>query len=134
MAIRIEHYSKCDDFTLLGHTFHGIKDLEDYIELSVDEMYSPFPISETDKKTPKYTCNIHVGELWHPYPTFDDDYAESSYFRNVIVRTRPITEDDIKRLYDMPQRDNYNRITDNILDDMLPIVYYDDERDVIIAT
>ncbi len=38
MAIRIEHYSKCDDFSLLGHTFHGIKDLEDYIELSVDEM------------------------------------------------------------------------------------------------
>lgn len=134
MAIRIEHYGRDDDFTLLGHTFHGIEDLKDYIELNVYETYSPLHISETDKRIPKKTGDIHVGELWHPYPTFDDDYAENRYFRNFIVRNRPITEDDMKDLYNLPQLDNYKRITENIPDDMLPIVYYDDERDVIIAT
>lgn len=134
MAIRIEHYGSDEDFTLLGHTFHGIKDLKDYIEISVYETSSPFPLSELDKKTPKKAGNIHVGDLWHPYPTFDDDYAESRYFRNFIVRNCPITEDNMKVLYDLPRLDNYKRITNKIQEDMLPIVYYDNERDVIIAT
>lgn len=43
MAIRIEHYGSDDDFTLLGHTFHGIKDFEDYIELSVYEASLSIP-------------------------------------------------------------------------------------------
>lgn len=77
---------------------------------------------------------MHVGALWHPYPRFDEyDDADDRHFRNFIVRNRPITEDDIKRLYDLPQLDNYKRITDNIPEDMLPIVY-DDEHDIIIAT
>lgn len=133
MAIQIKHFGKNDDFTLLGNTFHGIGDLEAYIELSTYDTSSSFPISDVDKKNPKKTGNVHVGELWAPYPRFDDDDAENRYFRNFLVRKHPITEDDMRRLFNLPRQDNNKRITDNIPDDMLPIVYYDDEHEVIIA-
>lgn len=132
MALLTETYNRDEDFTLLGHTFHGIKDLEDYVEMSVDEI-PPFFISDLDKVTPKKTGDVHVGELWHPYPTFDDDDAENRYFRNFIVRNRPITEADMKRLHDLPCRDNYKRISEAVPEDMFPIVYYDDEHNVIVA-
>lgn len=64
MAIRIEHYGRDEDLTLLGHTFHVIKDLEDYIEPSVYETSSSFPISGSDKKSSKKKIvDVHVGEL-----------------------------------------------------------------------
>ena len=109
-----------DDFTLLGHTFHGLEDMESYMRPQEGEKQDVF-----------------VNRVIESYPCFDSsDYLyENRFFRNYIVRKHPIGEEEEERLEKLPSWDNYNKVTEQIPDDMLPVVYYKGDGDfMLVAT
>lgn len=109
-----------DDFTLLGHTFHGLEDMKSYMRHQ-----------EGANKDVFVTCTLDS------YPCFDSsDYlCENRFFQNYIVRKHPIGEEETKRLEKLPSWDNYNKVTEVIPDDMLPVVYYaGDGNFMLVAT
>ena len=89
-------------------------------------LYRNYSRGHADVRIPKASCEIHVGELWVPYPCFDsDDYAnENRTYQNFVFRERPITQDDMKRLSELPSNSNECRISEDIPAEMLPLAYY----------
>ena len=109
-----------DDFTLLGHTFHGLEDMESYMRPKEGENQEVF-----------------VSCITESYPCFDssDFLYENRFFRNYIVRKHPIGEEEEERLEKLPSWDNYNKVTEQIPSDMLPVVYYKGDGDfMLVAT
>lgn len=121
-----------DDVVILGHLFHGIDDLLSHVTMSLYMDWSRGPARSYEMRVP---CSIRVGELWRPYPTFDsyDSMYENRSFKNFIIRDREITQEDMKRLSDLPSDTNESRITKDIPEDMLPIVYYSGDGDFMLV-
>lgn len=131
---KISFYGPGDDFEILGHTFHGVSDLKDHVELSLyDGSRLMAPCASAVQ--PRKTCDVHVGVVWKRYPCFDfyDSVNENRHFNNFIVRRRPITSDDLVRVMRSDCSDNEDRITPYVSDDLVPMVYYDDEHSVKVA-
>ena len=112
-----------DDVEILGHLFHGLKDIKAHVEMS---LYKDYSHGEADKVKPRAECGIHVGEMWSPYPCFDavDCANESRRYQNYLFRERPITQDDMMKLSELPSHSNDCRVADNMPVEMLPMVYY----------
>ena len=120
---QINSYSIYDDIEILGHVFHGLRDVRTHVEMSLYKDYSQGP---ADAKQPRKTGPVHVGEMWMPYPCFDDaDFAnENRSYRNYIFRDRPITQADMEALSDLPTHGNEYRFASAMPADTLPILYY----------
>ena len=112
-----------DDINILGHTFHGLRDIRRHVEKS---LMRDFTMYEVDDVEPMAKCDVHVGHLWVPYPCFDmDDFAnESRFYHNFIFRRRPITRDDMRLLWGLPAEANHCRVTELLPPDIGPILYY----------
>ena len=112
-----------DDIEILGHVFHGLKDIQEHVEMSLYKSYSR---GQANVREAKACYNVHVGEMWMPYPCFDaEDYAnEDRTYQNYILRERPITQDDMKSLSELPSKGNECRISECMPAEMLPLVYY----------
>ena len=120
-----------DDVKILGHVFHGLKDIHAYVEMAkcdggISEAYD----CESEKKG-----KVHVGELWMRYPCFDssDFMYENRSYQNFILRDRPITSSDMIRLEQLPSHIDALRIDASVPEDMLPMVYYVGDGDTMIV-
>lgn len=119
---RIFSCSIHDDVTILGHVFHGLNDIQAYVEMTKSDGGSCEAYNrEQDRKV-----KVHVGELWMSYPCFDSsDYMyENRSYQNYIFRDRPITASDLKRLEQLPTHMNAQRLDLSVPGDMFPMVYY----------
>ena len=120
---RIKRYAITDDVEILGHVFHGLQDIKAHVEMA---LYRDYSRGKADIREPKLKCDVHVGEMWMPYPCFDfeDFMNESRTYQNYIFRPHPITQDDMRRLSELPSKGNECRISENMPSDMMPMVYY----------
>ena len=128
----IRKYNIEDDIEILGHVFHGLSDIKKHIEMSLYRNYSR---GKADQRVPKEACEVHVGEMWTPYPCFDsDDFAtENRSFQNYVFRSRPITQEDMRLLSELPSAPNECRISDKVPSDMLPIAFYSGDGETMLV-
>ena len=128
----IQKVSINDDVEILGHVFHGLKDIQEHVEMS---LYRGYSRGRADVRKARASCNIHVGEMWRPYPCFDaEDYAnENRTYQNYILRERPITQGDMKALSKLPSKGNECRISECMPAEMLPLVYYVGDGDTMMV-
>lgn len=129
---RIYSCSIHDDVKILGHVFHGLDDVIAHVEMYMSDGCSRNP----DKCEPKKKGKVHVGQLWMRYPCFDssDFLYERRSYQNFILRDRPITSADMKKLNNLPWKGNAKRISESVPSYMLPMVYYvGDGNEMIIA-
>ena len=128
----IQKVSIKDDIEILGHIFHGLKDIQKYVEMSLYKSYSHGLANERE---PQAGCHIHVGKMWTPYPCFDaEDFAnENRTYQNYVFRQRPITQDDMKALSELPSRGNECRISECMPTEVLPIVFYVGDGDTMLV-
>ena len=112
-----------EDVEILGHVFHGLQDIKAHVEMA---LYRDYSRGKADIREPKLKCDVHVGEMWMPYPCFDfeDSVNENRSYSNYIFRNRPLTQDDMRRLSELPSASTECRITDDVPQDMLPLLYY----------
>lgn len=127
----VRRCSITDDIDILGYVFHGLADIQKHVEMS---LYKSYLKGKAYEREPERACDVHVGEMWMPYPCFDsEDYAnENRTYQNFIFRQQPITQDDMRRLSELPAKGNECRISDNVPTDMLPMVYYIGDGDTLL--
>ena len=130
--INIRRCSIKDDVEILGHVFHGIKDISKHVEMS---LYINFSHGKADVCEPEMSCDVHVGEIWMPYPCFDsDDYMnESRSYQNFIFRRSPITQDEMRKFSKLPSKGNACKLDENVPAEMLPMVYYYGDGDTMLV-
>lgn len=121
----IQMYAVVDNFSLLGHTIHGLDELQGRVE-----MCSCADLSNQDIYVKKETpFTPHVGEVYERYPCFDsEDYAyETRTYQNYIVREKPISKDDMKEVLSKNNSSNCQYVREDMSVDLLPMVYYEGE-------
>lgn len=120
-----------DDVEILGLVFHGLKDISEHVKMSLYRSCLPGLADARDNDG----CNVYVGELWMPYPCFDaSDYAtENMSYQNFVFRNRPITEDDLKALSDLPTFGNEYRVYERVPAEMRPLVYYEGDGQTMLV-
>lgn len=121
-----------DDVEILGHVFHGLNDIKQYVEISLRREYSHDGVMRMEAAK---RCEVHVGELYDYYPCFDSsDYgSENRCYSNFIFRNHPILLNDMRRLAELPGRINNCRVTEDVSQDMRPMAYYNGEGDVMLV-
>lgn len=130
----IRKVSISDDIEILGHVFHGLQDIEKHVEMSLYKSYSH---RQADARKPEAKCDVHVGEMWMPYPCFDsEDFAnENRSYQNFVFREHPINQDDMRVMSELPSKGNECRISENMPAEVLPIVFYVGDGDsMLVAT
>lgn len=122
------------DFTVLGHTFHGLKDVIDHREIIGKGLSSRFE-SFTPGKNETYP-DIHIGEIYESYPIFDsEDLGDNRTYQNYIFRETAITADHLKQTSEMRHEINFCMVHEHIPEDRLPILYYGgDGQYMLLAT
>ena len=137
-SYEIKICSTREPITILGHTFNGLHDIQRHCELENNDSsslgngegcYVPKSFSETLPYP-----DIHIGQLWERYPCFDSyDYAnEKRTYQNYIFKKTPISKEDIVKLHKLPATTNFCKVTDEIPEDLLPILYYVGEGDTML--
>ncbi len=128
----IKKVSIADDVEILGHVFHGLEDIRKHVEMSLYKRYSYGP---ADEQKQEKTCEVHVGEMWMPYPCFDaEDYAnEDRTYQNFVFRDRPITQDDMKALSELRSKGDECRVSELMPAEVLPVVYYVGEGGIMLV-
>lgn len=131
----IQCYHIEDTFEVLGRKIHGLKELHSRTEIYAGE-YSTEPHVWRGKEYAESHDGLHVGQLYMSYPKFDSyDWADDRSYQNIIIRDCPVTEEDMKALYNMPSGCNAIRVHEHIPDAMLPILYYQgDGKYMFLAT
>ncbi len=121
-----------DDVEILGHVFHGLHDIAEHVEMS---LYRDYSRGRAKSVTPRKVCEVHVGEQWEPYPTFDssDSGYESRSYSNYMFRKHPIRQNDMRRLSELPSSINVCKVTEDTPVDMRPIVYYKGDGNVMLV-
>ncbi|MBR1520699.1 MAG: hypothetical protein IJ635_05620 [Bacteroidaceae bacterium] len=127
----VREYPITADVKLLGHVFHGLEDIKQYVEMSLYK--SALLRDDASVLKPKQQCEVHVGEQWHPYPCFDSSDAmyENRTYQSYIFKKRPLTQEDMRQLGDLPTGNNYDPLVKDVPTDLLPIVYYVGDGDVM---
>lgn len=123
-----------DTFTVLEHTFKGLKEVCTHCEIEGRKSYFGFECF-----TPKdfEACeDIHVGLIYDNYPVFDSfDECDNRTYQNYIFRKEPITKTDLEETFKIPHYDNFRMVHEEIPDEQLPILYYPGDRDhMLLAT
>lgn len=123
----IQCYNIKDEITILGRTFNGLADIMAHCEIYGSDSFFGFECHEPDE----YTAyrNIHIGEIYQHYPTFDSfDACDNRCFSNFIFRKNAITKEDMRIVFSgTPHTNNFCMIHERINSDFLPILYYSGE-------
>lgn len=121
-----------EDVEILGHVFHGLRDIEAHVEA---HLYGGIEHGKITLRTPKEVCKVHVGELWEPYPCFDIyDYAnENRSYQNFIFRKRRISTGDMKKLSNAPTGADACKVSEQMPADIVPAVYYFGSGDTMLV-
>ena len=118
----IQMYHIDDDITILGHTFHGLKDVRQHCEMtaSLGSYLFCFPTKEHIPLE-----NIHVGIIDKSYPKFDSyDYSDTRCYENYIFAPKPITKEQMQQYANIKLESNYCMVHEHIPAENLPILYY----------
>jgi hypothetical protein len=104
----------CDeDITMMGHTFHGIRDIKRYAR------------EQTDASVP------YILERYKLFPCFDDfDYAsENRYFNNYLFCASKAEADEKKEAFEScpVSSCNFCLVGEKMPDNLFPMLYYEDE-------
>ena len=95
-----------------GQTFEGAEGLKDYVR------------EQTDSSQP------YIVDRCQRFPCFDsEDYAnEYRFYRNFLIcHDKQEADDKLKRMKQLPHSFNFCLVSDELPDDMRPMVYYADE-------
>lgn len=127
MGIEIKHFSVDDKINISGTIFNGLQDILDSVELSARVI--PYSSGDRDivKKTPKKPKeNLHVLELYMPYPVFDfeDSLNENRQYSNFFFSDIPFTDEDVVKLAKLHLSPNYCLVNENTDKNILPAVFY----------
>lgn len=128
----IQCYGIDDAFNILGHTFQGLQEIRQRVEMFCFEGYSGFKTFTPEEAVSSHD-GLHVGMMFKSYPKFDsyDAYDDRSY-DNYIIRNKEISTSDMEKLSQIPSLYNDKRIHEHIPSDMLPILYYGGCEDYIL--
>lgn len=130
----IQCYNIKDKVTILGHTFNGLKDIQEHVEFyGLNEYRSLHYWAPAEVKPYK---DVHVGHLFENYPIFDSsDLCDDRTYQNYIFRTAPITEEDMIEAFHTFHGFNFCMVHENIPEERLPILYYrGDGKYMLLAT
>lgn len=130
----IQCYNIKDKVSILGHTFNGLKDIREHIELYGREWcdglhcWSSNEIESYD--------DVHIGHFYENYPIFDCyDLCDDRTYQNYIFRTAPVTEEDMEEAFQIFHGLDFCTVHENIPEEMLPILYYSgDGKYMLLAT
>ncbi len=133
-AYDIQCYNIGDEITVLGHTFHGLKDVAEHCAIVGKEFRSDIECF-TPKKFDEYS-DIHIGEIYQSYPQFDSyDCDDNRTYQNYIFRREPITADELKKAFLIPHDSNFRMVHEDIPENLLPVLYYKGDGDyMLLAT
>ena len=122
-AYDIQCYNIRDKITVLGHTFQGLEDVSRHCEIMGHEFFYSFDCF-VPKEFEVYD-DIHIGEVYDRYPTFDSyDLSDDRTYRNYIFRRHPVTEADMKEAFKVSHGCNFCMVHEDIPETQLPILYY----------
>ncbi len=131
----IQCYNINDKVAILGHTFDGLDDIKEHVELYghvvYNNLYSCWSDADVD------VCDdVHIGHFYDNYPIFDSsDLCDNRTYQNYIFRTKALSECDMKEAFQMFSRFNFCMVHENIPEDKLPILYYRGEGNyMLLAT
>lgn len=130
----IQCYNVNDKVTILGHTFNGLKDIREHVELYGRDGYDGLYCFAPSEK--QQYDDVHIGSLYENYPVFDIyDLADDRTYQNYIFRQAPISEDDMKMAFKTYHKANFCMVHEAIHEEMLPILYYrGDGKYMLLAT
>ena len=128
----IQCYGIDDSFDVLGHTFQGLQEIRERVEMFSFQGYSGFRIF-TPEETVGSPDGLHIGMMFQSYPQFDSyDAGDNRSYDNYIIRKKEITKSDMEKLSEVPSLYNDMRIHERIPASMLPILYYGGSGDYIL--
>lgn len=112
-------------FTLCGHRFESLRDLQACVEMTGDAEISRFSYFSMALKDYKHIDGLHVGSVTEGYPRFDSyDDCDTRSYQNFMISREPITKGMIKAFAGLPVRTNYCKVEEKIPAEWLPLVYY----------
>jgi hypothetical protein len=139
-SIILRECSIHDKVEILGHVFHGLKEIKSAIEISAspflgDEINTEF----VDEMTPDIPIQgVHVAEIWQSYPCFDfeDRMNEHRTYQNYFFSTKPFSLERLSEIYKKcHEESNFALVNENMPIDIAPAVYYvGDYSDMVVAT
>ena len=119
----IQCYNIKDKVTILGHTFNGLKDIREHIEMYGREGFDGLHCWSPTEVEPYE--DVHIGHFYDNYPIFDSsDLCDDRTYQNYIFRTAPITEEDMKESFRTFHGFNFCMVHEDIHKERLPILYY----------
>lgn len=132
----IQCYNIKDKVTILGHTFNGLKDIVNHVEMSGCEGYDGLHC--WSKSEPNVYDDVHIGKIYDSYPIFDSsDLSDNRTYQNYIFSHEPITQEDMNSVYNRTSHaSNFCMVNEDIKDEViLPILYYEgDGKYMLLAT
>lgn len=117
----IQCLSVQDGFTVLGHHFDGLRDVQRAVEL-----YHRRKRSTMDANNPALHDGIHVLCDYEPYPIFDSyDWGEDRIYANYFFLPRPFTGSDIAAIDAVEHHGNFCAAGEELpFVDRMPLLYY----------
>ena len=129
----IQCYHIRDKFTVLGHTFHELKDLECHCSVKGKLSYGDFHVWRDKCQS---LGNIHIGKLFQSHMILNsDDWGDYQAYQNYIFRPHPITDEDMTTAKSIATNLHFCMISEAIHEHLLPILYYRGDSDyMLLAT
>lgn len=127
----IQCYHINDSITVLGHHFNGLEDVMTHCMIFGRASF--FGIDCFKPSVVDEYSDIHIGELYENYPKFDSfDSGDDRAYHNFIFRTNPISEREMKKVFNIPHKSNFCMVHENIPFDCLPVLYYVGDGDYML--
>lgn len=118
----IQCYGIYDEVTIMEHTFKGLNEIVNYVEMYGLSSTSSLSCQPQEKHL---SGDVHVGCIYMPYPKFDSfDFADNRCYQNYIFSSKPISEKMIATAHKNSGKYDYCMVHEEILEDQLPILYY----------
>lgn len=127
-----------EDVEILGHVFHGLKEISDAVELSGSVYALTHPQMFT-RRTPELLIpGLHVACVWESYPCFDaeDRMYENRTYQNYFFSDKPFSPLKISDIISQcTARCNYQYVNSKIPISYTPALYYvGDGKEMLLAT
>lgn len=130
----IQCYNVKTPISILGHTFNGLDDILNCLEI-IGKVYSNgIKCFSPDKIN---ICqDIHVGKICRNYPIFDSyDLDDDRTYQNFIFKKSNINDIILEKVSLIDKKGNFCLVHESIPTDYLPILYYRGDGDyMILAT
>lgn len=128
----IQCYNINDKVTILGHTFNGLKDIKEHVELYGHVVHNKLYSCWSDIEVDAYD-DVHIGHFYDNYPIFDSsDLCDNRTYQNYIFRSKNLSESDMKEAFLISHGFNFCMVHENIPENQLPILYYRGEGEYML--